>query len=41
MLAEQVENKMEPAIYSKAIASSEHENWIMLEEMQSLEKNGT
>ena len=40
---EQVENTHEPATYSEAIGSGDHEKWIsaMQEEMQSLEKNGT
>ena len=38
--AEQVENIHEPAIYTEAVVSGDHEKWIsaMQEEMQSLKK---
>ena len=40
--AEQVENIHELATYTEAVVSGDREKWIsaMLEEMQSLEKNG-
>ena len=41
--AKQVENIHEPATYTEAVVSGDHEKWIsaMQEEMQSLEKNDT
>ena len=41
--AEQVEQDVEPATYTEAIASVDKDKWLgaMQEEMQSLEKNGT
>jgi hypothetical protein len=41
--AEQVENDVEPATYTEAIASVDREKWIsaMQEELQSLDKNST